>query len=191
MADGFVAAFQTASGITVDYKEDLNDNEEWFAKVKEPLSRKQDIGADLAVPTSDMAARLHSLGWLNDISDAGVPNKKNLRSDVLPNVDPERKCECAVHVGPGRAGLQQGGHRPGDHQDRRPVGSRVQGQGQLVFRRPDRARHDHVVPGCFAGEPHAPRSVQKAVDLVREHKDQGQIRRFTGNDYSDDLAAGM
>ncbi len=52
MADGFVAAFQTASGITVDYKEDFNDNEQWFAKVKEPLSRKQDIGADLAVPTN-------------------------------------------------------------------------------------------------------------------------------------------
>ena len=38
MADGFVAGFQTASGITVDYKEDFNDNEQWFAKVKEPLS---------------------------------------------------------------------------------------------------------------------------------------------------------
>jgi spermidine/putrescine transport system substrate-binding protein len=50
MADGFVADFQKASGITVDYKEDFNDNEQWFAKVKEPLSRKQDIGADLAVP---------------------------------------------------------------------------------------------------------------------------------------------
>ncbi len=58
MADGFVAAFQTATGITVDYKEDFNDNEQWFAKVKEPLSRKQDIGADLAVPTQFMAARI-------------------------------------------------------------------------------------------------------------------------------------
>src|SRR5258708_3504298 len=33
MADGFVADFQKASGITVDYKEDFNDNEQWFAKV--------------------------------------------------------------------------------------------------------------------------------------------------------------
>ena len=32
--------------------------------------------------------------------------------------------------------------------------------------------------------------VQKAVDLVKEQKDKGQIRRFTGNDYADDLAAG-
>ena len=33
-------------------------------------------------------------------------------------------------------------------------------------------------------------TVQKAVDMVREQKDKGQIRRFTGNDYSEDLAAG-
>jgi spermidine/putrescine transport system substrate-binding protein len=33
-------------------------------------------------------------------------------------------------------------------------------------------------------------SVQKAIDLVKEQKDMGQIRRFTGNDYADDLAAG-
>ena len=32
--------------------------------------------------------------------------------------------------------------------------------------------------------------MQKAVDLVREQNDKGQIRRFTGNDYADDLAAG-
>jgi len=30
----------------------------------------------------------------------------------------------------------------------------------------------------------------EAVDLVKEQKDKGQIRRFTGNDYADDLAAG-
>ncbi len=33
-------------------------------------------------------------------------------------------------------------------------------------------------------------TVQKAIDMVREQKDKGQIRRFTGNDYADDLAAG-
>ena len=33
-------------------------------------------------------------------------------------------------------------------------------------------------------------TVQKAIDLVKEQKEKGQIRRFTGNDYLDDLAAG-
>jgi spermidine/putrescine transport system substrate-binding protein len=95
MADGFVAAFQKASGLTVDYKEDFNDNEEWFAKNKEPLSRKQDIGADLVVPTQFMALRLKGLNWLNEISDTRVPNKKNLRPDLLSNPaasSPPRTC---------------------------------------------------------------------------------------------------
>src|SRR5689334_4820989 len=92
MADGFVAAFQKASGLTVDYKEDFNDNEQWFAKVKEPLSRKQDIGADLVVPTQFMAARIKQLGWLNEISETRVPNRKNLRPDLLNDKsDPGRK----------------------------------------------------------------------------------------------------
>ena len=51
MADGFIAEFQNKTGITVDYMEDLDDNEEWFDSVKGPLSRKEDIGCDLVVPT--------------------------------------------------------------------------------------------------------------------------------------------
>src|SRR5690242_6285948 len=62
IADGFVAEFQKASGLTVDYKEDYNDDEEWFAKNKEPLSRKQDIGCDLVIPSETIAARLIRLG---------------------------------------------------------------------------------------------------------------------------------
>ena len=33
-------------------------------------------------------------------------------------------------------------------------------------------------------------TVQRAADKVAEEKDNGQIRRFTGNDYADDLASG-
>ncbi len=189
MADGFVAAFQTASGITVDYKEDLNDNEEWFAKIKEPLSRKQDIGADLAVPTSDMAARIHNLGWLNDISDAGVPNKKNLRADVLPNVDPERKWTAPYMSG--LVGLAY---------NRAATGREITKIDDLwdpafrgkvsLFSDAQTALGMIMLSQGASPENPSTESVQKAVDLVREHKDQGQIRRFTGNDYSDDLAAG-
>ena len=100
MADGFVAAFQKATGLTVDYKEDFNDNEQWFAKVKEPLSRKQDIGADLVVPTQFMAARIAGLGWLNEIRESRVPNKKNLRDDLLnAKADPGRKFSAPYMTG--------------------------------------------------------------------------------------------
>ena len=56
------------------------------------VSVKQDIGSDLAVPTNFMAARLGQLGWLNEIRESRVPNKKNLRPDLLDaSDDPGRK----------------------------------------------------------------------------------------------------
>jgi spermidine/putrescine transport system substrate-binding protein len=190
MADGFVAAFQTASGLTVDYKEDFNDNEEWFAKNKEPLSRKQDIGADLVVPTQFMALRLKGLGWLNEISDTRVANKKNLRPDLLNDTsDPGRKYTAPYMTGMvGLAYNKAATNRPitkiDDLWD--PA---FKGKVSLLSDTQDGLG---MIMSSQGNSPENPtiESVQKAVDLVKEQKDKGQIRRFTGNDYADDLAAG-
>lgn len=190
MADGFVAAFQTASGITVDYKEDFNDNEQWFAKVKEPLSRKQDIGADLAVPTEFMAARIKGLGWLNEIREARVPNKKNLRQDLLDSkVDPGRKVTAPYFTG--MVGLAY---------NKAATGRDITGIDDLwdpafkgrVSLLSDTQDGLGMIMQSQGNSPEDPttETVQKAVDLVKEQKEKGQIRRFTGNDYADDLAAG-
>ncbi|KKF03770.1 spermidine/putrescine ABC transporter substrate-binding protein [Mycolicibacterium obuense] len=190
MADGFVAAFQTASGITVDYKEDFNDNEQWFAKVKEPLSRKQDIGCDLAVPTSFMATRLHQLGWLNDISDEGVPNKKNIRPDLLEaSVDPGRKFTAPYMSG--LVGLAY--NRAATGRDITSINDlwdpAFKGRVSLFSDSQDALGMIMLSQGNSPENP-STESVTKAIDLVREQNDKGQIRRFTGNDYADDLAAG-
>ena len=190
MADGFVAAFQKASGLTVDYKEDFNDNEEWFAKNKEPLSRKQDIGADLVVPTQFMALRLKGLGWLNEISDIRVPNKKNLRPDLLNDKsDPGRKFTAPYMTG--MVGLAYNKAATG-----RPITKiddlwdpKFKGKVSLLSDMQDGLGMIMTSQGGDVASPSMD-GVQKAVDLVKEQKDKGQIRRFTGNDYADDLAAG-
>ncbi|MGD9622610.1 MAG: spermidine/putrescine ABC transporter substrate-binding protein [Mycolicibacterium sp.] len=190
MADGFIAAFQTASGITVDYKEDFNDNEQWFAKVKEPLARKQDIGADLAVPTTFLAVRLHQLGWLNDISDEGVPNKKNIRPDLLEaGVDPGRKFSAPymsglVGIAYNRAATGRDINTIDDMWD--PA---FKGRVSLFSDPQDGLGMIMLSQGNTPESPTTD-SVQQAIDLVREQNDRGQIRRFTGNDYAEDLAAG-
>ena len=190
MADGFIAGFQTASGITVDYKEDFNDNEQWFAKVKEPLSRKQDIGSDLAVPTTFLAVRLQQLGWLNKITDEGVPNKKNIRPDLLEaSVDPGR--EFSAPYMSGLVGLAY--NRAATGRDIKTMDDlwdpAFKGRVSLFSDAQDGLGMIMQSQGNSPAEPSS-ESVQKAVDLVREQNDKGQIRRFTGNDYADDLAAG-
>jgi spermidine/putrescine transport system substrate-binding protein len=190
MADGFVADFQKASGLTVDYKEDFNDNEEWFAKNKEPLSRKQDIGADLVVPTQFMAARLKQLGWLNEISDAGVPNRKNLRPDLLNSAaDPGRKFTAPYMTG--MVGLAY--NRAATGRDIKTVNDmwdpKFAGKVSLLSDTQDGLGLVMLSQGSSIENP-TTEGVQKAVDLIKEQKEKNQIRRFTGNDYGDDLSSG-
>lgn len=190
MAEGFVAAFQTASGLTVDYKEDFNDNEQWFAKVKEPLSRKQDIGADLVVPTEFMAVRLAGLKWLNEIRDSRVPNKKNLREDLLNSkADPGRKYTAPYMTG--MVGLAY--NKAATGRDITKIDDlwdpAFKGRVSLLSDVQDGLGMIMQWQGNSVEDP-TTESITKAVDFVREQKDKGQIRRFTGNDYADDLAAG-
>jgi spermidine/putrescine transport system substrate-binding protein len=190
MVDGFIAAFQTKTGVTVDYKEDFNDNEEWFAKVKEPLSRKQDIGCDLVVPTSFMAGRLHSLGWLNNFDLGKIPNLKNMRPDLMnASVDPGRKFSAPYMSG--LVGLAY--NRAVTGRDIKSIDDlwdpAFKGKVSLFSDAQDGLGMIMLSQGNSPENPSTD-AVRKAVDLVKEQKDKGQIRKFTGNDYTNDLAAG-
>jgi spermidine/putrescine transport system substrate-binding protein len=190
IAEGFVDQFQDASGLTVDYKEDFNDNEQWFAKVRDPLEQGQDIGADLVVPTDFMAGRLISLDWLNPLNDENLPNKSNLRPDLLEaSIDPER-----VYTLPYMSGMVGLGY------NRRLAGREItsiddlwdpafKGRVSLFSDKQDALGMVMLSQGDDPSDPNT-EAVQKAADKVAEEKDKGQIRRFTGNDYIDDLAAG-
>jgi spermidine/putrescine transport system substrate-binding protein len=190
IADGFVAAFQKATGLTVDYKEDYNDDEEWFAKNKEPLSRKQDIGCDLVIPSETIAARLIRLGWVSEIQESRWPNKKNLQPALLNStIDPGRKFTAPYMSG--LVGLAYNRAVTGRDIDKiddlwDPA---YKGKVSMLSDTQDGLGMVMLSQGSSPQEP-TTESVQKAVDLVREQKDKGQIRKFTGNDYTNDLAAG-
>jgi spermidine/putrescine transport system substrate-binding protein len=190
IAEGFVDGFGEASGLSVDYREDFNDNEQWFAKVKDALEAGQDIGADLVVPTDFLAGRLIRLGWLNPLNDENIPNKSNLRSDLLEaSIDPER-----VYTLPYMSGMVGLGY------NRRLAGREITGMDDLwdpafagrVTLLSDTQDSLGMVMLSLGDDPSEPttEAVQRAADKVAEEKDKGQIRRFTGNDYIDDLAAG-
>ncbi len=190
ISEGFVADFQRASGLTVDYREDYNDDEEWFAKNREPLSRKQDIGCDLVIPSETIASRLIALNWLTEIRDARWPNKKNLQPALLDSaVDPGRKFTAPymsgmVGLAYNRAATGRDITRIEDLWD--PA---YKGRVSML------ADTQDALGMIMLSQGSSPRdateaSVRQAADLVAEQKNRGQIRRFTGNDYANDLAAG-
>ena len=185
-----VAAFQKATGITVNYQENYNDNEQWFAKNKDPLNQKQDIGADLVVPSEFMVARLIALGWLNQLNDANIPNKSNVRADLL-NADYDPGRHQSLPWMSGMVGLAVNTKLV-----TKPVTSiddlfdpAYKGKVSMLADVRDGLGMILLSQGNSPAEP-TPEAMQQAVDKVKEEKDKGQIRRFTGNDYSDDLTSG-
>lgn len=84
--------FEAETGIKVEYLIEINDNDEYYGKVKDQLALGQDIGADLTTPTSWLAARIITLGYVQKLDDANIPNKKNLDPTYLGvSYDPNRE----------------------------------------------------------------------------------------------------
>ena len=59
--------FTEETGIDVNYLEDINSNESFFAKLRPELENGSSGGRDILVATDWMARRYHDLGYLQDI----------------------------------------------------------------------------------------------------------------------------
>lgn len=190
MAEGFNAKFEKETGYTVDYKENFQDNETWFAANRDALAAGQDIGADLVIPTNSMTTRLISLGWLTKLDHAKIPNMKNVRPELIEGVwDPG-----AVYSMPyftGFAGLAYNKAETG-----REITSvddlwdpKFKGRVSMLSDMQDGLGMIMLAQGVDLADVTV-EDVQQASDLVAEKNQDGQIRRFTGNDYQDDLTNG-
>ena len=83
--------FEDASGIDVNYTPDVNDNNEFFAKISNQLGDCQPIGRDIMTLTDWMAARLVNLGWLQKLDHAQHPERRQQprREPQEPRLGPE------------------------------------------------------------------------------------------------------
>src|SRR5216117_2850015 len=59
-----VPDFEKATGVSVKYIEDINDNNEFFAKLQPLLADGESGGRSLIVPTDWMAKKMYDLGYL-------------------------------------------------------------------------------------------------------------------------------
>jgi spermidine/putrescine transport system substrate-binding protein len=190
IAPGMNEEFEAQTGISVVYTEDLNDNEEYFAKIQEPLSRGQDVGADLFIPSDFLVARLIQLEWLAEIDPANVPNRQFLRDNVL-GVEFDIDRSQSLPYLSGMVGLAY---------NRATVGREITSMDDLfdpqfagqVSMLSDLRDGLGMVIQAEGGDltTVTDDDVERGVERVEQARSAGQIRRFTGNDYGDDLANG-
>jgi spermidine/putrescine transport system substrate-binding protein len=83
--------FSTATGIEVRYSEDINDNEEFWAKTSPVLKAGRGIDRDLVVLTDVTAARFLRNGYLEPLDRAAMPNSANVIDSLADTAwDPGR-----------------------------------------------------------------------------------------------------
>ncbi|MGH3048405.1 MAG: polyamine ABC transporter substrate-binding protein [Gaiellaceae bacterium] len=169
----------------------MNDNEEYFGRIQAPLSQGQSIDRDLMVLTDFMAGRLIELGWLAQLDKSAIPNFSNL----LPNYanvswDPERQYSM-----PWQGGMTGIGY------NRRRVGFEITSIDQLLDEPSLRGRvtllseMGDTVPLVMLSQGNDPseataETFDQALQRIRAAVDSGQVRQFTGNEYTGMLARG-
>jgi spermidine/putrescine transport system substrate-binding protein len=182
--------FEEEHGVTVNYLEEINSNDEWFARFRTQLSQGQDIGRDLTVLTDWMAARMITLGWVEEINEANVPNKANILP-ALEDVafDPGRRMSLTW-----QSGLTGVGYNPAlTGRELTSIDDLFADDlaGRVTFLTEMRDTMALALASIGADPAdHTFSEYEQAIEKVREAADRGQIRAFTGNEYAADLAAG-
>ena len=185
-----VPNFEKATGIDAEYTEDVNDNNEFFAKISEPLKRGQSIDRDIIVLTDWMAGRLIHLGYVTPLDDAKFPHKANLE-DNLRNVSWDSGRKYSVPWLSGMTGLGYNPKKTGKeltsiHDIFDP---KFKGKVTMLTEMRDTIGLIMLGDGKDPAKATKP-DVEAAAAKIKKYRENGHIRAFTGNDYAEDLAAG-
>lgn len=184
-----VPEFEKETGLTVKYTEDVNDNNEFFSKLQPNLQDGDSAGRDIVVVTDWMAKKMYDLGYLQNLDKEAIPTvEENLQPSLeSPSFDPER--DFSVPWQSGMTGLIVNS----DEADATSIEDIFDPQykGKVTVLTELRDTVPLVMKGMGVDVENATaEDWQAAIDRLGEGVDSGQIRDFTGNDYTDDMARG-
>ena len=182
--------FNKQFGGKVKYVEEINDNFEFFGKVRQQLQQKKPIGRDIVVPTDYMAARWVRLGYAEPIDKKNVPNFTNLVDNLKTiNYDPKREYTLPWQSGAIGLGynIKKTGRELKSVQDL--FDPKFKGRVTMLSEPYDSASAVLLGDGVDASKATLDQMLG-AIEKIDKANREGQFRRFTGNDYTQSLAKG-
>ena len=128
--------FDKQFGGHVKYVEDINDNDEFYGKVRQQLQAQQSIGRDIVVLTDPMMGKWVRNRYVQPLDKKNIPNVIANLVDNLKSVpyDKKRRVHRPVAVGRDRPRLQPEEDRPRAELDQRHLRPEVQGPGDDALR---------------------------------------------------------
>jgi spermidine/putrescine transport system substrate-binding protein len=185
-----VADFEKKTGISVDYIEDVNDNNEIFSKLQPTLQNRDPAGRSIVVVTDWMANKMHNLGYLQNFDQQAVkPAMDNLVPALQhPSFDPNRDFSL-----PWQSGMTGLVVNTAEAPDIKSVNDlfdpKYKGKVTVLSEMRD------TVPLVMKAEGIDPEDASaddwlNAIDKLKSAVDSGQIIGVTGNSYINDMARG-
>ncbi|MFB2582907.1 PotD/PotF family extracellular solute-binding protein [Herbiconiux sp. P15] len=180
--------FQEESGITVSYDVDVDDNNSYYAKVKDQLALGQDIGADTVCLTDWMVARLVRQGYVQELDHANIPNIANL-SESFANPDFDEGRRFSLPWQGGFAGICW-------NKEKVPAGLKsvddlwdpaLKGRVGVLSEMRDTMGLIMLAQGTDITGEWGDDQFADAMDAFTKQVEDGQIRNIKGNAYLNDL----
>ena len=183
--------FDKQFGGHVKYVEDINDNDEFYGKVRQQLQAEQSIGRDIVVLTDPMMGKWVRNRYVQPLDKKNIPNVTANLVDNLKSVPYDKKREFTVPWQSGAIGLGYNPKKTG-----RELNSindifdpAFKGRVTMLSEPYDSA--NSVLLGMGVNPTNAKiDQILSAIEKIDQANKAGQFRRFTGNDYSTDLTKG-
>jgi spermidine/putrescine transport system substrate-binding protein len=188
---GTLKEFQQEYGTKVKYVEEINDNVEFFGKVRPQYANGDSGGRDIHVVSDWMAGRMIRLGYVQKLDHAELPNvQANLIERLKsPPFDPKRDYSVPWQSGFGGIIYRK------DKVKREPKSVDdlfdPDYKGKVTMLTEMRDTVGVVAAGMgFDPEQASKDEFMQAIDRIGEAAESGQIRGFTGNEYTKDITKG-
>jgi spermidine/putrescine transport system substrate-binding protein len=184
--------FEKKYGVKVRYVEEINDNVEFFGKVRQEYANGKSGGRDLHVVTDWMCARMKRLGYVQKLDKSEMPNvTKNIEDAVAePDFDPKREYSVPWQSGQVLIIYRQDkvGSGPANANE---LLEDPKLKGKVTFLTEMR---DSVGSVLLADDIDPEQATKDecltAIEKLEKGSKDGQIRRFTGNEYTKDILKG-
>ncbi|MES2209092.1 MAG: spermidine/putrescine ABC transporter substrate-binding protein [Chloroflexota bacterium] len=189
--------FETRYGIKVNYQEEIEANEDFYATIAPQLGSGLDTGWDIIVLTDYMAARVVRAGWIEEITAANIPTAlANVRDELRGlDWDPDMKFHMPWQSGATGVGynVKSTGRELTKVADL--FDPAFKGKVTLLSGYADTFSLVGLLlksRGEIANDPATMtfEDAQKIHDFLKPFVDGGHIRAFTGNEYLQDFGSG-
>jgi spermidine/putrescine transport system substrate-binding protein len=190
-AGSTLSVFEQRTGISVTYNDDVNDNNEFYAKVKNQLGACQPVQRDIMVLTDWMAARMIGLGWVQPLDASKVPN---LHKNLIPRLQGKDWDPKETYHAPWQSGLTGIAYNASKTKEVKSftellTRSDLKGKVTLLTEMRDTMGFMLRTVGAHPDK-FTQTEWDNAIGSLHKAVSDGQVRSFNGNDYLNDLASG-